>query len=568
MAPPKKIKPKRARATPPAQRDAPAGSVTMARKIMAANRWRAQYNPLRGLTLTRAVALLEQAPRGIFADLQWTYFFVEQTDADLIALIERRTSPLLEMDWDAKIVPNPADRPRQNFDEKLAEDQRAALQEAYDRIENLYDCFEHLALATFRGFSHAEKARTVSGDTVRFEIVDQWNIVRDGLNGDWKYNPEAQQTSFDALPGDLLIDPVNFIIREVKRPVDRIALIKFIRGNLSEKDWDAFVEIYGVPGGVITGPPNVPQGKEAEYEAAAREVAEGGSGYLPHGSEYKPNTVERGQNPFRDRLDYLTEKVILAGTGGLLTMLTQSGSGTLAGGAHSETFAKIAKSDARKISEVFQRQFDKPILAEAFPEKPILSYFELALNEETDPGQVVDDAEKLSRAGYGMDLEELSEKSGYNIHDRPQERIDIRPQASPATADAITKQAEQEISNSVRHLFNSDRAVRRFLRSREGRELIANKVQSKSAQKKMIRTAAEQYGEARRQDLKPVADAIQTALKLGDAGSMQRLRQGLAPILKIVNRNPSAAPVIAGTLSAGLFNGLELAAKERKQNAP
>ncbi len=113
------------------------------------------------------------------------------------------------------------------------------------------------------------------------EIVDQWNVVRDGLRGDWKYNPDALMTSFAALPAANLMDPARFLFREVARPVNRFALVKFVRANLCEKDWDAFVEIYGIPGGVIVGPPNVPQGKEGEYEAAAGQIAEGGARLHP-----------------------------------------------------------------------------------------------------------------------------------------------------------------------------------------------------------------------------------------------------------------------------------------------
>jgi len=36
-----------------------------------------------------------------------------------------------------------------------------------------------------------------------------------------------------------------------------------------------------------------------------------------------------GRAPFRDHLDYLDRQITLLGTGGLLTMLAESGSGTL-----------------------------------------------------------------------------------------------------------------------------------------------------------------------------------------------------------------------------------------------
>ena len=60
--------------------------------LAAVNAWRDNYNPLRALTISRAVALLESGERGAYAELQWTYRFVEMQDATLGALIERRAS--------------------------------------------------------------------------------------------------------------------------------------------------------------------------------------------------------------------------------------------------------------------------------------------------------------------------------------------------------------------------------------------------------------------------------------------------------------------------------------------
>ena len=82
---------------------------------------------------------------------------------------------------------------------------------------------------------------------------------------------------------------------------------------------------------------------------------------------------------FRERIEYLDRQITLAATGGLVTMLAQSGSRTLAGGAHFETPMQIARGDAAVLSEVFQRQFDLPLLSEFFREGPVLAYFEFAL---------------------------------------------------------------------------------------------------------------------------------------------------------------------------------------------
>lgn len=410
MAAAKKLSKVKAQAQSPAAADAakksPAGGVSLVQRVKAMNKWRETLNPLRQLTVPRVVQLLEQYPRGIMADLQWTYFFVEQTDADLFALIERRSSRLLEMDYGFKAA--------KDADKTVAEKQAEALQKKFEQIDNLYEAIEHLAMASFRGYAHCEKWYE-GNELTHLEIVDQWNVVRDGLRGDWKYNPEARAAAFESLPAENLITPENFVMREVRRPINRIALIKFLRSNLAEKDWDAIVEIVGIPTGVVVGPPNVPPGKEAEYESSAREIAEGGSGYLPNGSSYVANPAARTIWPFHERLEYLTEKLILAGTGGMLTMLAKSGSGTLAGNAHTDAFEQVVKGEARKVSEVINRQLVDDMLDELFPGQPHCAYFELAANEETKVGEVITHIKDLRAAGLAVDPAQVTEKTGYTV---------------------------------------------------------------------------------------------------------------------------------------------------------
>ncbi|MBI3885917.1 MAG: DUF935 family protein, partial [Opitutae bacterium] len=382
------------------------GSRTLAQKVAALSRFREQFNPLQALTLAKAVRLAGDYFRGDMADLQWTFFFIEQTDPDLMALLELRLGRLIEMDYNISA--------EEDADEKLADEQRQCLEEKFAAIDNLYDSIEHFGYAPFRGFAHCEKWIS-GGELTHLEIVDQWNVVRDGLVGEWKYNPSAKSTSFRALGDEQLMPQQNFIFRQVRRPINRIALYKFVRDNLANVDWDAFNAIFGIPSGVIIGPPDVPADREAEYESSANEIAEGGSGYLPHGSTYTQNKAPGGTNPFKERLDYLSQRLVLAGTSGKLTMLTEAGSGTLAGGAHSDVLDAVVAADARRISEVFNRQLVKPWLEAAFPGKPQLAYFGLAANEETDVSQIITDIKTLSDAGFQVDPQQASQKTGYTL---------------------------------------------------------------------------------------------------------------------------------------------------------
>ncbi len=384
-----------------------AGGRTFDQRLAAYRRSREQENPLRGLTLRRAIRLIQDYFRGDMAELQWTYFHIEGSDADMVALIELTLARLQEMDWD--VLSNP------KAEEKQAEKQKTFLRARFDAIDNLYEAIDHLAMARFRGYAHCEKWEK-GGICHHLEIVDQWNVVRDGLKGAWKYNPDGRDTHFAALPDEAILPMERFVYREVARPVNRIALLKFIRAGLSEKDWDAFGEIYNIASGVVIGPPDVPEGKEAEYEGAAQKIAEGGSGYLPHGSTYHQNKAPTGSAPFKDRLSHLSEKLVLAGTGGKLTMLTDAtGLGSGASEAHSKAFDSIASAEARRISEVINRDLVKPWLDAAFPGEAHLAYFRIAANEETDSSAIIEDVAKLSGAGFELDEAEVTERTGWTV---------------------------------------------------------------------------------------------------------------------------------------------------------
>lgn len=384
-----------------------AASLTMRMHVAAANLWRDHYNPLRGLTIQRAASLLEEGERGAYAELMWLYRSIEMQDATLGALIERRTSAIQRLDWNIKTRDDVPEGKQ-----AIAEKQAAALRETYDNLNNLSAALEFLALASFRGYSHLEKVKDSQGRLTELAPVDQWFWVREGIYGTWMLNREGK-------PGARMGEPVpleRFVIREVARPVNRVALIAFVRKGLSQKDWDAFIETYGIPAVFVIMPPDVPSGKEDEYLSTADAVVSDARGALPHGSDIK--TVDngaRGNNPFKDHLAYQDEQIVMRGTGGLLTMLTQSGSGTLAGGAHSDTFEQIAQAEAAEISEIMRRHVDAEILAAVTPGERAYAYFELAANEETDTAAIVKDVVALKGAGYAIAADWIAEKTGYEV---------------------------------------------------------------------------------------------------------------------------------------------------------
>lgn len=389
-------------------------------QIVSANTWRDRYNPLRGLTMQRAVYLMEAAQRGVMAELQWLYgseLGIEATDPDLMTIIERTVAGVADMDW--QIVT--ADEKMKGFDAVLAQEQKDFLEESYTQCDNLASAIEHLTMARFRGFAHLQPWLKPDWTLEHLEPLPQWNMVRKGTSSDWAWNPRADQAEYSTLRGGTYLSPDDYILAENRRAVNRIALIKYIRANISEKDWDAYCEIYGIPGVFIIMPPSIPEGKEEEYAAKAEEAAEAASGALPNGSDVKTLSEVRGAQPFQMRLEWLQKQLVLAGTGGMLTMLSEpAGIGGGASDTHAGVWDTIIRRLAHKIEEPFNRQYDRRALEALFPGRRQLAFFKLREKQEKDVAGAVESISKLSTAGYLVDPKQVTEETGYQVTLKPE----------------------------------------------------------------------------------------------------------------------------------------------------
>ncbi|MEI8352721.1 MAG: DUF935 family protein, partial [bacterium] len=311
------------------------------------NAWREAYNPVRGVTLARVTSMLEAGERGDLADLQWFYYFMERSEPMIFSVIQRRLSVLQAAEWDIHTI--------DEADEGLAQEQADFLRMVYDSIENLREALAFLFTGFFRGYAHVEKHFLKSGLIERLEPVEQWFWCRAGMFGEWQYNPLATGGRTSGVP----IKRENFVVLEAPA-LDRMLAILYLRKALSQRDWDSYLAVYGIPSIFLIGPPNTPTDKESEYQEIARQILSGGRGYLPNGSDIKYANAEGKAPPFLQHVEYVDEQITLLGTGGLLTMLAEKGSGTLAGNAHMETFKEIARADAIALASVMQRDIDAP----------------------------------------------------------------------------------------------------------------------------------------------------------------------------------------------------------------
>lgn len=410
--------------------DSAGGGKSTAQLVRESNEWRDTYNPLRGLVIAKAITLIEAAERGDFAELQLVMRKVERRYPVLKGLKARRLAAIESLDWNIKTIDEK--KLPEGATKAMADKQTKHLRSRYELIQNLTESFGRLVLAEFRGFTILQKHRYDEGpnDGAVRELhwLPQDQFARAGRFGDFFYNKnsrfgvggsgakqslgEANRIGGEELPRS------EFLLREVEDPLFEIALIAFINFLLGRKDWAAFIEIFGLAKGVVTMPPNIPKGKEDEYLTSAVRVSNGNPGAIPHGSSVTfPTSAVRGEAPFKSFCEAQDSDVVLAGTGGRLSMLTAEKGGLGDGPAeeHADAFDKIAQADARKINEIFQRDFDKLELEAEFPGEPILAYFELSAVEEEDANSLTDRVQKLENVGLQTDPAEVGEKVGLKL---------------------------------------------------------------------------------------------------------------------------------------------------------
>jgi phage gp29-like protein len=397
-----------------------------------ADKWREMFNPLDWLTLRQISAWLYLQQLGAHADITWLYEFIERRHPTLAACVHRRLSAMEKLDWD--VLTTPEEELPEGCSMQDAEVQQQLLLDDYNAIDNMEEAIEWMALADFRGFAHLEQ-HWADNQVVHLQPVPQWNMARAQKYGAWFYNQRAMPvypSPGAGLPGQLKpIDAANFIIREVRQPIDELAIFCAWRCIQAQKDFDGFIATFGIPPIFLIQPEGIPAEQAKEYQETAEQIVNDARGTLPHGSDVKTVESHAGGHPFLDYLKYQNEQIVLAATGGKLTMMTESGSGTLAGKAHKDTFDEIAEANAVSITRVFNMQFDRPRLAAKFPNKPILARFVLQGTEQSDKAQVVRDIAQLAAAGKSMNNQQVEDLTGYEVTDQ----IPVSKTADTAFAD-------------------------------------------------------------------------------------------------------------------------------------
>lgn len=374
-----------------------------------------RLNPLRGVDEWRLGQIFDDARDGVYADLAWLYNEIEGVEPALLTCCDARESAASECGWLVRTAD--ADRVR-DFDQTLADEQRAALLAEYGAVEDdLAELAGHLVSAFFRGAAHARPLWNADGSLAGFQHLDLWNFALDRKTGLWYWNADASRDegSFQAIP------PGELVTLAATRHVDHAALPIFIRAALGAKRYGVWLDRFGIPPVGVIMPPNAEKGEQAAYMDLARKFARGGSGILPNGSQIVYGTEARAVCPFTDFIRFQQQQIYTVGLGRV-----QSGDnagenlGGNASGVVDGAFRRIVRRDARRIARAINDGVTARILDRLFPGRPALAQFAWDTDEKRTGREVLEDAGLAKAAGLAIDLDQLRELTGYQLEKAPE----------------------------------------------------------------------------------------------------------------------------------------------------
>ena len=239
-------------------------------------------------------------------------------------------------------------------------------------------------------------------------------MCRDGYRGPWGYNPNAQ---FSRYRGEPLPVPLeDLILRLHPRPIDMPAQMLVLNRSTTLAQWDVFLERLGTPPAFFVLPPDCSEELRQEYIKMSAMCYSAATGVIDHDSDIKSIPISQTSvDLFDRRYKVATEEIAMLTTAGKLTVMTESGSGTLAGNAQADGFKAWAAGEADHIASVLTAQLVNRVLDEYHPGQPHLVNFTLSCVDKTTPEKEIANAAALRAAGYDIDDAEVSERTGWQV---------------------------------------------------------------------------------------------------------------------------------------------------------
>ena len=337
-------------------------------------------------------------------------------------------------------------------DSPEAQRQQNALEEFYHSVTGLQQAFGQLASAMFYGYAHLQYIEDAWGR--RFEFIPQRYWVRPGALNDWQFNPQCY---IGADTGES-VEEETLVVMEHRNPILFPATRASFERNHAKITWDNHMDRYGSAPVIITAPKDASAAVMDALERACEELKSGASIVLPPGCTAEPLKASNiNENYFLSRINMSDKDQVRFVMAGTLTVLNESGSGTLAGGAHTDSWNSVVSAVCSKVAEAFNAAISPLVLGDGEP----LARLHITFDTVQTPLQKAEEIAALADGGVRPEKTEIEEKIGMSIEDT-QEPVPVTAAANREPEKALIppdayEQLQQMIYAGLMKGFTDDR---------------------------------------------------------------------------------------------------------------
>ncbi len=336
-------------------------------------------------------------------------------------------------------------------DSPEAQRQKNALEEFYNSVNGLQQSFGHLASALFYGYAHLQYIEDAWGR--RFEFIPQRYWVRPGELNEWQFNPQC----YIGVDTGESVEDETLVVMEHPYPILFPASRASFERNHAKMVWDNHMDRYGSAPAIIEAPREASAAVMDALQRACEELKSGASIVTPPGSRAEPLKASSiNENYFLSRINMADKDQVRFVMAGTLTVLNESGSGTLAGSAHTDSWNSVVSAVCSKVAEAFNASISPLVLGDGEP----LARLQITFDTVQTPLQKAEEIAALADGGVRPEKTEIEEKIGMSIEDARETApaaaaVNREPEGTYIPADAY-EQLQQLIYTGLMKGFSDD----------------------------------------------------------------------------------------------------------------
>lgn len=403
--------------------------------------WFEYWDPLQGAGLQTLVDARNEARRGAFARQMLIWDEVIYSDGLLGMLYSRLIESVSMQGWKIDAA----------NDSSEAQQQKKDLEEFYNSVNGLQQAFGHLASALFYGYAHLQYIEDAWGR--RFEFIPQRYWVRPGELNEWQFNPHC----YIGVDTGESVEDETLVVMEHRYPILFPASRASFERNHAKMIWDNHMGRYGSAPAIITAPKEASAAVMDALVRACEELKSGASVVLPPGCTAEPLKASSiNENYFLSRINMADKDQVRFVMAGTLTVLNESGSGTLAGSAHTDSWNSVVSAVCSKVAEAFNASISPVVLGDGEP----LARLQITFDTVQTPLQKAEEIAALADGGVRPEKTEIEEKIGMSIEDAKAAdpaaaAVNREPEGTYIPADAY-EQLQQLIYTGLMKGFSDD----------------------------------------------------------------------------------------------------------------